>query len=334
MPKLITRLRAAMRARHMSPRTEEAYVAWVRRYVKFCGLRHPRDCGPVEVRAFLEQLALRGHVAATTENQARAALQFLYVGVLDRSLGTLPRSLVARQPQRVPNVLEPDEIVSVLAVTTGAVRFVLELLYGAGLRLSEALRLRVKDVDLRRRVLTVRDGKGAKDRRTVLPDSLLPAMEEQLRLVRRRHLRDVRVMGVNVPLPYAMDRKAPSATSDWRWAWVFPATRTYETGGRRFRDHLHATTVQRAIVEAARESGVNKRVTAHTFRHSFATHLLRSGADIRTVQELLGHHDVSTTMIYLHVLERGAGVQSPLDRLVGLRAIPSASTASGVPRTR
>jgi integron integrase len=279
---------------------------------------HPADCGTRDVRAFLEMLATQRRVSAATQNQARAALLFLYAHVLGLPLGALQLVPTARRPQRVPNVLEPDDVAAVLSAMSGSVRLVTELLYGAGLRLSEALRLRVKDVDLRRRTLTVRDGKGAKDRRTVLPETLLSAMEEQLRRVRRVHLRDVTIGGVRIALPFAMDRKAPSATSDWRWAWVFPAKRIYmERGsGRRFRHHVHASTVQRGIAVAARRSGVSKRVSAHTFRHSFATHLLRSGADIRTVQELLGHHDVSTTMIYLHVLERGAGVQSPLDRLV------------------
>jgi len=280
-------------------------------------MRHPADCGAPEVRAFLEMLATQGRVAAATQNQARAALMFLYARVLGLPLGGVTRVPAAQRPLRVPNVLEPDDVVAVLSAMGGSARLVTELLYGAGLRLSEALRLRVKDVDLRRRVLTVRDGKGAKDRRTVLPESLLGAMQEQIRRVRSLHFRDVRVGGVRVRLPSAMDRKSPLATSDWRWAWVFPATRVYEEPGtgRRFRDHLHSTTVQRSIARAARGTNLNRRVTAHTFRHSFATHLLRGGADIRTVQELLGHSDVSTTMVYLHVLERGAGVQSPLDRL-------------------
>ena len=316
---LLGQLRRAMRTRHMSRQTELVYVGWCRRFVRYCGMRHPRDCGVADVRAFLESLATELHVSASTQNQAYAALRFLYDHVVGRSLGALPAYVRARVPQRVPNVLEPDEVMAVLTQLTGQKRLVVELLYGAGLRLREALSLRVKDVDLRRHTLTVRDGKGAKDRRTVLPDTVMPAIEEQLRLVRRLHVRDVQVFGIRVPLPDAMDRKAPSATADWRWTWLFPAKRVHRErrSGRAFRFPLHGSTVQRAIAVAASRSRVNKRVTAHTFRHSFATHLLRGGADIRTVQELLGHHDVSTTMIYLHVLERGAGVQSPLDRLLG-----------------
>ena len=306
-----------MRALHMSPLTEKAYVGWVRRYVKFCAMRHPGECGALEVRAFLESLAVQSAVAASTQNQAAAALRFLYQHVVGRPLGALPALLMARRPKRVPNVLEPDEVQLVLDALRGRTRLVVELLYGAGLRLNEALRLRVKDVDLRRRTLTVRDGKGARDRRTVLPESLLGALEEQLRRVRQVHWRDMRVGDVTIPLPYAMDRKAPTATRDWRWAWLFPAARTQREAstGRTFRTHLHMSTIQRSIGAAAATTRINKRVTAHTFRHSFATHLLRSGADIRTVQEILGHHDVSTTMVYLHVMERGLSIQSPLDRL-------------------
>lgn len=306
-----------MRARHMSPRTEKAYIAWVRRFVRFCGFRHPRECGVAEVRAFLESLAVRSAVAAATQNQACAALQFLYLHVVERALGGLPAYVRARRPHRLPNVLGPDEVAAVLSQLSGVQRLAVMLLYGAGLRLSEALALRAKDVDVRRRTIIVRDGKGGKDRRTVLPDALVPDIEEQLRRVRRSNLRDVRIGGIRIPLPYAMARKAPSATTDWRWAWLFPATRTYVDPryGARLRDHLHDSTTQRAIAAAAKRADVNKRVSAHTFRHSFATQLLRSGSDIRTVQELLGHRDVSTTMVYLHVLDRGAGVRSPLDLL-------------------
>ena len=315
-PTLLGSLRREMRAPHMSPLTEKAYVGWVRRFVKFCGMRHPSECGGAEVRAFLESLAVRSVVAASTQNQAAAALRFLY-RVLGLPLGNLPALPMAQRPKRVPNVLEPVEVQLVLDALRGQARLVVELLYGAGLRLNEALQLRVKDVDLRRRTLIVRDGKGARDRRTVLPESLLSAVEDQLRRVRQVHWRDMRIGDVSIPLPYAMDRKAASATRDWRWAWLFPAARMHSDPRteRKFRAHLHPSSIQRSIGAAAVESRISKRVTAHTFRHSFATHLLRSGADIRTVQEILGHRDVSTTMIYLHVLERGLSIQSPLDRL-------------------
>jgi integron integrase len=317
MPTLIQQLRAELRLRHFSPRTEKAYVAWVKRYVRFSSLRHPRECGAHEVGAFLQDLASNRKVAASTQNQALAALQFLYRQVVKRPLvGT--RFARAKTPVRVPNVLAPEEIEGVLReLANSDVRLVVGLLYGAGLRLGEAVSLRVKDIDLRRKVITVRGGKGGKDRRTVLPEVLIPAIAEQVERVRRLNLLAVRSGRAAVPLPHALAAKYPRASADWRWTWVFPASRRFRERrtGRWLLWHVHETTVHRAIRRAAERSGINRRVSAHTFRHSFATHLLRNGYDIRTVQELLGHRDVSTTMVYLHVLDTGAGVRSPLDRL-------------------
>ncbi len=269
------------------------------------------------MQTFLEAWAGAGGISASTQNQALAALQFLYRDVLGAPLGNLPAVVRPRGAVRLPNVLEPPEVERVLAELTGAPRMVAMLLYGSGLRLSEALALRVKDLDLGRRVVMVRAGKGNRDRRTMLPDRLVPVLREHMELVRRSHLQSLSRGGGYYPLPDALERKLPGAVRDWRWGWVFPATREVwdRRRGRRVRFPLHATTIQRAITAAAIRSGVNKRVTAHTFRHSFATQLLRSGYDIRTVQELLGHTDVSTTMVYLHVLDRGTGVRSPLDRL-------------------
>lgn len=317
MSRLLQDLRAALRTRHYSVRTERAYVAWVRRYVHYCGLRHPRECGERELRAFLSFLATDRHVAASTQNQARAALLFLYRAVLRESVKADAALVRAKEGVRVPNVLAPDEVAAVIRALDGDVQLIARLLYGAGLRLNEALHLRVKDVDLRRGVVIVRGGKGAKDRRTVLPDSLTPDIRDRIERSRQLHLRDLARGGAGVALPHALHRKFPNAARDWRWTWVFPAARQYrERGTRRImRHHLHDTTVQRAIAAGALASGIAKRVSAHTFRHSFATHLLRSGYDIRTVQELLGHRDVSTTMIYLHILDRGPGVRSPLDSL-------------------
>lgn len=317
MSRLLHDLRAALRTRHYSRRTERAYVGWVRRYVHFCGLRHPRECGESELRAFLSHLAAERQVSASTQNQARAALLFLYRALLRVPVAADTALVRAKEGVRVPNVLAPDEVAMVLQTLEGDVQLIARLLYGGGLRLNEALQLRVKDVDLRRRVLVVRGGKGGKDRRTVLPESLAVLMHDRIERSRQLHLRDLARGGAGVALPHALGRKLPGATRDWRWTWVFPAARQYrERGtGRIMRHHLHDTTVQRAIAAGARESGVTKRVSAHTFRHSFATHLLRSGYDIRTVQELLGHRDVSTTMIYLHILDRGPGVRSPLDSL-------------------
>ncbi|MCC6774962.1 MAG: integron integrase [Gemmatimonadaceae bacterium] len=317
MPPLLRDVRTALRLRHYSPRTERSYVAWVRRYVRFCELRHPRTCGAPEIRSFLEQLATVRKVAASTQNQAHAALLFLYREVLQLSMDDTRVAVRAKEKTRVPNVLAPDEVALVIRALRGDVQLVARLLYGSGLRLNEALQLRVKDVDLRRGVLTVRSGKGAKDRRTVLPESVIEDMRHRILETRTLHLRDVARGGGYISLPDALARKLPSALRDWRWAWVFPATRQYRdrTTRRAMRHHLYETTVQRAISTAGVSSGLSKRVTAHTFRHSFATHLLRNGYDFRTVQELLGHQDVSTTMVYLHVLDRGPGVRSPLDAL-------------------
>jgi len=317
MPRLIAQLRTTLRVRHYSPRTEAAYVGWARRFVHFCELRHPTACDEKDVQCFLAYLAEQRHVSASTQNQALAALLFLYGEVLKRPLDTLASAVRAKRGVRTPNVLTQDEVSIVVSHLRGEIRELVSLLYGAGLRLDEALSLRIKDVDLQRRVVNVRCGKGANDRRTVLPEALVEPLRHRIAESRKLHLRDALTGAGYIPLPTALAVKLPSALRDWRWSWVFPASRTFKDRrtGHRMRYHLHATTVQRAIAVAAAASGLNKRVTAHTFRHSFATHLLRAGYDIRTVQELLGHRDVSTTMIYLHVLDRGSGVRSPLDAL-------------------
>lgn len=296
----------------------QAYSSWIRRFVRFHGLRHPRELGEEHVLAFLKDLVVRGRVSHSTEMQALSALLFLYRDVLDRPLGDL-RSLVrASQPRRLPVVLTRAEVARVLGELGGDVRLVVMLLYGAGLRLQEALSLRVKDVDFARREIRLRRGKGGKDRVTVLPETIREELEAHLARVRERHREDLRVGAGRVALPGALERKAPAWAADWAWQWIFPARRTYrerETGQVR-RHHLHPTVVQRAVARAVRASGVGKRATCHTFRHSFATHLLEGGYDIRTVQELLGHNDVSTTMLYTHVLNRGGlGVRSPADGL-------------------
>jgi integron integrase len=324
MSRLLERLSTAIRTRKYSPRTERAYRRWVIRYVRFCGLRHPRECGEREVKAFVEDLVLRARVGASAQNQVIAALLFLYRDVLGQPLGSLPPVVRPKPAHRLPNVLEAPEVERVLAQMSGTPQLVVSLLYGSGLRLTEALSLRVKDVDLVRHTVMVRGGKGNKDRRTVLPERLVPAVAAQVDRVRRAHLKAVLTGGGRYPLPDALARKLPGAVRDWRWAWLFPAR--YDVWNRDLRMQvrypIHATTVQRAIALAGVKSGINRRVTAHTFRHSFATHLLRSGYDIRTVQELLGHVDVSTTMIYLHVLDRGTGVRSPLDQLPSSTSIP------------
>jgi integron integrase len=328
---LLGRVRSALEVRRRSPRTIEAYSFWVRRYVHFHGRRHPSTMGPAEVGEFLTDLAVTKRVSASTQNQALAALQFLYRDVLHRPLEGLSDVVSARRPQRLPNVLSREEVAVVLAQMRGATRLVALLLYGGGLRLMEALQLRVKDLDLERAVLTVRAGKGNKDRVTVIPRSVVAALRVHLHAVRRVHARDLRAGAGYVELPGALHRKLPAASRLFEWQWVFPAARSYrcpETGERR-RHHKHESVVQRAVTDAGRAAGLTRRVTCHTFRHSFATHLLEDGYDIRSIQELLGHHDVRTTMVYTHVLNRGGRlVNSPADSLV----LPSDATGDSATR--
>lgn len=317
---LLQAVRQNLRLRHCSPRTEAAYVGWIRRYVRFCGLRHPRDLGMDEVTRFLTHLAVGGRLAESTVSQARAALLFLYRGVLGVELAGWERLPRGRRPVRLPVVLSRGEVAAVLGRMVGVPALVAWLLYGSGLRLMEALTLRVKDLDLERGEVRLRRGKGARDRVTVLPQVVRGPLGRHLERVRGLHQRDLAAGdgGGRVALPGALDRKYPQAGVSWGWQWVFPATRRYRdrVTGVPMRHHLHPTVVQRAVTAAVRESGLAKRATCHSLRHSFATHLLEGGADIRTVQELLGHRDVSTTMIYTHVLNRGGlGVRSPADQL-------------------
>ena len=317
-PKLLDRVRAALRTRHYSPSTERAYVEWVRRYVRFHGLRHPAQMGEPELTAFLSHLACRERVSASTQNQALAALLFLYREVLGLRLGWLDGVVRAKSAPRLPVVLSRDEVTSVLDRMRGPASLMARLMYGSGLRLLECCRLRVKDLDLARGAVTVRAGKGGRDRRTLLPETLKEPLRAHLVDAHRVHASDLAQGAGWVELPGRLDRKLPHAGREWPWQWAFPATRHYvhrETGQRR-RHHLHETVVQRAFREAVLVSGIAKRATCHSLRHSFATHLLESGYDIRTIQELLGHRDVSTTMVYTHVLNRGGrGVRSPIDTL-------------------
>ena len=316
--KLLGRVRAALRLRHYSRRTEEAYVGWVRRYVRHCGMRHPADLGAEDVRRFLTSLATERVVAAATQNQAASALVFLYGEVLGQPLGAMGDVVRAKEPGRLPVVLSKDEVGRVIGRLSGTSKLVAMLLYGSGLRLLEALRLRVKDVDFARSEVVVRGGKGDRDRVTMLPQLVRDPLVEHLRRVERWHRQDLAIGGGVVELPGALGRKLPGAEREWVWQWVFPAARRHRDAatGECRRHHLHETMVQRAMKQAVREAGIPRRATCHTLRHSFATHLLEAGYDIRTVQELLGHRDVRTTMIYTHVLNRGGlGVRSPADFL-------------------
>ena len=318
--KLLDQVRQAIRTRHYSYRTEEAYIGWIRRFVQFYHQRDPAEMGAAEVSRFLTSLAVDRQVAASTQNQALAAILFLYKDVLDRDPGWVDDVVRAKRPQRLPVVLSQQEVHAVFSALDGVPWIMGMLLYGAGLRLMECLRLRVKDVHFGRGEMLVREGKGDKDRVTMLPSAAVPRLRAHLEQVRKRHAADLAAGGGRVMLPDALARKYPQANREWGWQWVFPASTMSvdpRTGERR-RHHQHESVPQRAIREASRRVGIARPVGPHTLRHCFATHLLEAGYDIRTVQELLGHSDVKTTMIYTHVLNRGGrGVQSPADRLLG-----------------
>ena len=318
-PRLLDQVRDAIRTRHYSYRTEEAYAGWIKRFILFHGKRHPAEMGKAEIEQFLTALAVKRNVAASTQNQALAALLFLYKDVLEIDPGWLDDVVRAKRPQRLPTVLTRKETEALLGALRGVSWLMAMLLYGAGLRLRECLRLRVKDIDFSRNEIVVREGKGNKDRVTMLPAVITDPLLAHLGRVRRLHERDLAAGFGRVALPDALAHKYPNADQEWGWQWVFPAPRicTDPRFGLPQRYHLHDSVPQRAIHEAARTVGLTKPVGPHTLRHSFATHLLLAGYDIRTVQELLGHRDVKTTMIYTHVLNRGGrGVQSPADQLV------------------
>ena len=313
--KLLDQVRDAIHLKHYSIRTEEAYVNWVKRYIYFHGLRHPAEMGAAEVEAFLTHLAVQENVAASTQNQALSALLFLYRQVLHQGLGPLD-ALRAKRPKRLPTVLTKEETLHLIGCLSGTHQLMAKLIYGSGVRLMECLRLRVKDLEFERRAIIVRDGKGAQDRVTVLPDSLIPLLQEHLQRVKALHEQDLAQGFGSVYLPDALARKYPNADREWSWQYVFPASSLSPDprSGVVRRHHLHESGLQKAIKEAARLAGIVKPVGPHTLRHCFATHLLEAHYDIRTVQELLGHKDVKTTMIYTHVLNRGGlAVRSPLD---------------------
>ena len=319
-PKLLARVRATMRARHLSRRTEQAYASWIRRYVRYHDLRHPQELDDEHVIAFLTHLASEQRVARSTQVQAMSALVLLYADVLKKPLGDIRSVIRSTTPARLPVVLTRDEVRLLLTNLEGEPRLVANLLYGSGLRLAEALGLRVKDLDLDCGEIRVRRGKGAKDRVTMLAESATATLRDHLAKVKTLHDKDLRAGHGRVQLPGALERKSPSWGKHFGWQWVFPAHRRHvdaDTGEIR-RHHLHESVVQRAIQRALRAAGITKHASCHTLRHSFATHLLEDGYDIRTVQELLGHTDVATTMVYTHVLNRNRiGVRSPADKLEG-----------------
>jgi integron integrase len=315
-PKFLDQMRAFMRARRYSRRTEQAYVDWVRRFILFHGKRHPRELGEEHIVEFLSHLAEKRNVSPSTQNQAFCALLFLYQQFLGKKLGQLDRTLRATKPARLPVVLSRDEVRTLLAHIRPRYRLMVELVYGSGLRLLECLRLRVKDIDFDYGRISIRDGKGMKDRVTMLPGRLRRPLKEHLAHAKAVHERDLQLGFGSVYLPEALHRKYPNAHRSWMWQYVFTASKRSvdPVSGRVQRHHVLEKNLQNAMANAVRAAGITKPASCHTLRHSFATHLLEDGYDIRTVQELLGHKDVSTTMVYTHVLNRpGIGVKSPLD---------------------
>ncbi len=316
--KLLDQVRTAIRTKHYKYSTEQTYVAWIKKYIMFHGKRHPATLGPQEISQFLSFLAVKRHVAASTQNQALNAIVFLYKQVLEMPLGDFSHFKRAKRPRNLPTVLTQGEVKRLLTYLSGNHLLIANILYGSGLRLNECLRLRVQDVDIQQQLIIVRNGKGGKDRRTMLPKNVKAALISQVERVKVLHGQDLENGFGEVYLPNALGQKYPHAAKDLKWQYVFPsATISKDPRSKRMgRHHLNESTPRKAIKQAARKAGIMKRVSPHVLRHSFATHLIESGYDLRTVQELLGHKDVSTTMIYTHVLLNGKlAVTSPLDRL-------------------
>ena len=316
-PKLIDQYRQTLRAKHYSHRTEETYIKWVRQYIRFHEMRHPREMNVTEIGSFVTHLAVEKNIAASTQNQALSAILFLYRQVLNIPLDETKLNFVRpNKPKRVPTVLSKSEAKAVLEKMDGLYQIMGQLMYGSGLRLMECVRLRIKDLDFSNRQIIVREGKGDNDRITTFPDALLEPLRIHLRTVKALHDKDLHAGYGRVYLPNALAEKYTNADREFAWQYVFPAPErsTDPVTGQTRRHHIHETNLQKAVKQAAKSSKINKHITPHTFRHSFATHLLQNGYDIRTVQELLGHKDVKTTMIYTHVLQRGGlAVKSPLD---------------------
>ncbi len=316
--KLLDQVRDVIRKKHYSIRTEKAYMDWTKRYVLFHKKRHPKDMGEKEISQFISHLAADRRVASSAQNQALNAIVFLYKRVLNIELGNFGHMERAKKPEKLPTVMARKEVTQVLSSMSSVNQLMAKLLYGCGLRLMECVRLRVKDIDFEQNHVIVRDGKGMKDRTTMLPEQLKPVLLEHLEGVRSLHTQDLKKMLGEVYLPFALEKKYPNAAREWGWQYVFPSEKISKDpgNGKMRRHHVSESALQRAVQKAARKAGLTKHVSPHTFRHSFATHLLEGGYDIRIVQELLGHKDVSTTMIYTHVINKnGMDVQSPLDTL-------------------
>jgi integron integrase len=317
-PKLLDQLSQAIRSRHYSRKTEATYIHWIKRFIFFHHVRHPKDMAEPEINAFLTHLAVKEHVSASTQNQALCAIIFLYKHVINRKIGDIGEVIRARKPVRLPVVMTKDEVKAVLANLTGDKWIIACLMYGAGLRLMECLRLRVQDLDFNKNQIIVRSGKGDKDRVTMFPESVKKLLAEHLSKVKKIHESDITNGLGRVLLPDALARKYPNASKEWRWQWIFPQEKLWQNKktGERGRHHIDESIIQKSVKDAVTKAGLVKRATCHTFRHSFATHLLEDGYDIRTVQELLGHKDAKTTMIYTHVLNKGpSAVRSPADNL-------------------
>ncbi|MCL5031430.1 MAG: integron integrase [Bacteroidetes bacterium] len=314
-PKLLDSVRNDLRVKHYSRKTEESYISWIKQFIIFNNKIHPEKLGAEEIKKFVNYLAVERHVSGSTQNQALNGILYLYKNVLKKDIGWIDGIRYAQRKKHLPVVLTKDELNKIFSKLDGIALLISKLLYGSGMRLNECLKIRVQDVDLDYKVITVRDGKGEKDRITILPDKLIIDLRELIKKVKNLYNKDLSKGNIEVPLPYALNKKYPNASKEFNWQYLFPAKNiVYNEGEKRtYRMHLHESTFQKLFRDAVRKAEVTKQATPHTLRHSFATHLLQSGYDIRTVQELLGHHSVKTTMIYTHVLNRGIGVRSPLD---------------------
>jgi len=314
-PKLLDKVRTELRTKHYSRKTETAYSNWIRRFILFNDKRHPKDMGADEIKAFVENLVTNHHVSSATQNQALQGILFLYKNILNKDVGWIENIKRSSRVKHLPVVLSKKEVSKVFSNLEGTIKIIVSLLYGSGLRLAESLKLRIKDIDFDYKQILVRDGKGEKDRHTILPDSVIPELKKHLNRVYLKHNEDLKMSKGETILPYALKKKYPNAGKEFGWQYAFPSDKFIrdKESGLTFRWHIHESTIQRAVKEAVKKAGLTKSASPHTFRHSFATHLLENGYDIRTIQELLGHNSIKTTMIYTHVLNRGLGVKSPLD---------------------